>query len=212
MASLGHGRLGVESEVEQHVLDLMRVDEGRPKPGAEHRLDVDILAEGAVEDLDHVGHEAVEVDPRRLQRLPPRESKQALRELRGAIGALESRLHRFRQLAAQLGHGARIGSIDEGAPHGVEIANDDGEKIVEVMRDAAREQADRLHLLRLAKRLLGLLAQLRFGLKLGRAFEEALHGGPRGDRQDACQNRGCQQSQADQPRKHITRLRGMCLA
>ena len=31
------------------------------------------------------------------------------------------------------------------------IADDDGEKVVEVVRDAARELADRLHLLRLGE-------------------------------------------------------------
>ena len=46
----------------------------------------------------------------------------------------------------------------EAAQREVEIADDRGEQIVEVVRDAAGEPADRLHLLRLAQRFLGRLA------------------------------------------------------
>ena len=40
----------------------------------------------------------------------------------------------------------------------IDVAEDDGEQVVEVVRDAAGQLADRLHLLRLAQRLLGRLA------------------------------------------------------
>jgi hypothetical protein len=52
-------------------------------------------------------------------------------------------------------------SSRSGWPHGElvdderAVAQDDGEKVVEVVRDAARELADRLHLLGLAELLLG---------------------------------------------------------
>src|SRR3712207_7947889 len=45
--------------------------------------------------------------------------------------------------------------------HEVERTDDAGQQVVEVMRDAAGELADRLHLLRLAQLLLGLTQRLR---------------------------------------------------
>ena len=44
------------------------------------------------------------------------------------------------------------------AAGGIDIAGDDGQQIVEIVGDAAGQLADRLHLLRLAKRFFGLLA------------------------------------------------------
>ena len=46
----------------------------------------------------------------------------------------------------------------------------DREQIVEVVRDAAGQLADGLHLLRLAQRLLGLLARLVLRFQLARAL------------------------------------------
>ena len=50
----------------------------------------------------------------------------------------------------------------------------DGEKVVEVVRDAAGELADGFHLLRLPKRLLRLLARFVLGFKLPRALPDRL--------------------------------------
>ena len=44
------------------------------------------------------------------------------------------------------------------AAGGIDIADDDGQQIVEIVGDAAGELADRLHLLRLAQRFFRLLA------------------------------------------------------
>ena len=52
----------------------------------------------------------------------------------------------------------------------VEPAQHDGQQIVEVVRDAAGELADRFHLLRLAERFLGPLAGFVFGFELPRAL------------------------------------------
>ena len=50
----------------------------------------------------------------------------------------------------------------------------DGQKIVEVVRDAAGELADGLHLLRLPQRLLGLPAGLVLGFQLAGALLDRL--------------------------------------
>ena len=52
---------------------------------------------------------------------------------------------------------ARIVVADAAQGH-VDVAEDHGEHVVEVVRDAARQPADRLHLLRLTQRLLGRFA------------------------------------------------------
>ena len=66
----------------------------------------------------------------------------------------------WRQLASQ----ARTRSCAiEAAQRKIEVADDRGQQIVEVVRDAAGEAADRFHLLRLAQRLLGRLAPRDFG-------------------------------------------------
>ena len=67
-----------------------------------------------------------------------------------ALRALAARFHRAARPAGLAGK--------QRAPRGVDVARDDGQKIVEVVRDAAGQLADRLHLLRLPKRLFGLLA------------------------------------------------------
>jgi len=57
-------------------------------------------------------------------------------------------------------------NLVELALHRVEIADDDGEQIVEVVRDAAAELTHGLHLHRLAEGRLRLAAELRFFLEL----------------------------------------------
>ena len=42
--ALRHGVLGVQREIEQRVLELVRVGMHRPEAGGEHRLDADLLA------------------------------------------------------------------------------------------------------------------------------------------------------------------------
>src|SRR4051794_32543423 len=98
-----------------------------------------------------------------------REGEQTVREGRGAVGG---------------GHGGAGVAFDVAGPaladaalQHIEGADDAGEQVVEVVGDAARELAHRLHLLRLAQLLLGALALLHLGvqalvggLKLGRAL------------------------------------------
>ena len=84
----------------------------------------------------------------RLQRLAPREGQQAPRQ----IGAAQRRVER---IADQFRRSRRRRSIR--VAQQIEIADDDAEQIVEIVRHAAGEIADRLHLLRLAQLRLGLL-------------------------------------------------------
>jgi hypothetical protein len=78
------------------------------------------------------------------------EGEKAVGELRGAARALQSRFQRTYQRGRDCGIG-----VGKSPSNGVEIAQDHGEKIVEIVSDASRELPDRLRFLRLAKRGLG---------------------------------------------------------
>ncbi len=85
----------------------------------------------------------------RLKRLTAREDKQPLRQGRAAIGGIIGVAGPAMQPLVR-GFGLLLQKL--------EIAEDGGEQIVEVMRDAAGELADRFELLSLPQLRLGLLA------------------------------------------------------
>ena len=146
LSALRHGVPRVDGEIEDRALQLVLVGLDRPQARRKHALELDLLAERPVQELRHVPDENVEVERLRLERLSPREGEQAAGQPRRALGALER-------------HGdAAIDSrfVAPAPPDDVETADDEGEEIVEVVRDAPGELADRLHLLGLAKRVLDL--------------------------------------------------------
>ena len=108
-------------------------------------------------------HEPVRVGRLRIERLAAREGEQAVGERRRALRRALRRVD------------VAVDVLDRGpAPmprlQQLQAAGDAGQQIVEVVRDAAGELADRFHLLRLAQRLLG-LAQ---ALLLPQAFSDVV--------------------------------------
>ena len=99
---------------------------------------------------------SVEVDALGKQRLGAGEGKQTA----GQRGGARRAFHRI----VEVHHHLAPGTV-EAAEREVDPADDDGEHVVEVVRDAAGELADRLHLLHLAKLGLGGLALGCFGLE-----------------------------------------------
>ena len=91
------------------------------------------------------GHELVDVGRLRLQRLLAREGEQLPGELGRALDGPADLLERA-------AHGRASASF---LLQHFDVAEDDHEDVVEVVRDAAGELADRFHLLRLAQLLLG---------------------------------------------------------
>ena len=164
LAAVGHGVARVEREIEDAGLELRRVDLDGPQAGAADRLELDGLAERAHQKVGHADDELVGVDRARVERLPAREGEQPLRQLRGALGAGQGVVERAL--------GARF---DHPALRDVEVADDDGEQVVEVVRHAAGQLADRLHLLRLPQRLLGELAPRHLGVEGLRAPQGQQH-------------------------------------
>ena len=91
-----------------------------------------------------------------IQCLLTREGQQSLSQRRRAAHALHRRIGKPYQARGIIGQAAR---------QQFDIAADHREVVVEVVRDAAGQPAHRLHLLRVAQCILGLLAPADFGLQ-----------------------------------------------
>ena len=112
---------------------------------------------GSTVDLDSAAHQradqlrdALDLRPHiehlRRQRLPPGKGQKLAGELRGAVDRVRNRIDvTAAPVLAEIAAAQEVGR-----------RADDGEKVVEIVRDAAGQLADRIHLLGLAKRLLGL--------------------------------------------------------
>ena len=96
------------------------------------------------------GHQPVGVDGLGLQRLLAREGEQPLGQ---AAPPAARRAARARGSASTSGDGWAMPALEH-----LEGADDDGQQVVEVVRDAAGKLAEGVHLLRLAQALLGALA------------------------------------------------------
>ncbi|GJE45825.1 hypothetical protein AEGHOMDF_5025 [Methylobacterium soli] len=190
-APVRHGIAGVDAEVQQRILELRRIDQDRPQAGGGHHLDLDRGPDGAADQLRHAGDEPVHVRGLRVERLAAREGEQAVRQggrpLRGALGGVD--------VAVELGQAPlRHAGLQE-----FEASRDAGEQVVEVVRDAARELAHRLHLLGLAQLLLGPVLvgevaaddveQRRVGLGHGRPHDGPILAVPGADAVDEARDR-----------------------
>ena len=162
LAALGHRIACVDGEVEQRAFQLVRIDRHAPQAAREHRLDRDVLADRAADQVGHAGDQPVDVGGLRIQRLAPREREQLLGQRDGALCAARHLIDRAPQFAVV---GRSV------APDRFEIADDDGEQVVEVVRDAAGELADRLHLLRLPQLFLDQAALGEVASDLGEAHD-----------------------------------------
>ena len=110
----------------------------------------DRLAERPLKKFAQGGDEGVGIDPLRLQRLPAREGQQPARQRPRPLHALKRERRRLLDPRSCL----RLGKLRHLAVDRVETAEDDGQHVVEVVRHAAGELAQRIHLLRLTELLL----------------------------------------------------------
>ena len=105
-------------------------------------------ADQAARHARHAADDLVEVERDRLQHLLAAERQQLPRQRGGAIGGVQD-------LVDLRGH-RRI--VLDAMRHQLGVAANRGQQVVEVVRDAAGEAADRFHLLRLAQLILELHA------------------------------------------------------
>ena len=161
----------VDREVEERVLELLPVDPAGEAGAVEVERQRDAVADRAFDQLGEARDAVVDHDHLRPRRFGTRKSEQAAGQVGGAVCAV----HRVRQVALRL-----FGRGDDQPLREFEPADDHREHIVEIMRDAAGELADRLHLLRLPQLRLGRLALAHLAAQRDvRLFE---FGGARVDR------------------------------
>ncbi len=149
-AALRHRVARVDDQVDDHLLELAGVRLHAVQARRRHHRQLDVLADQPAQHRLHGGHHRVQVEHLGLQHLLAAEGQELPGE-RG--GAVRGRAHE-RGVAVDRVLRPQPRQDHLGAPR------DDGEQVVEVVRDAAREPADRLHLLGLAELLLE-LAPLR---------------------------------------------------
>jgi hypothetical protein len=166
--AVGHRVAGVEDEVHDHLLDLPGVDLDVVKVGGGDDVQLDVLADDAREHAPRLRERLVEVDDAWREHLPPAEGEELLRQLRGSQPGRADlrRLDAHRVLCLEV------------AQHQVRVADDHGEEVVEIVRDASGELSDGVHLLRVAElrlaRAKGGRPCLDAGLELGLPCAELL--------------------------------------
>ncbi|MGY2937090.1 hypothetical protein ACVWZ6_006692 [Bradyrhizobium sp. GM6.1] len=109
--------------------------------------------ERGMQELCGLERQCVDVDFARLERLLAGEREQMLGQLRAALGGVVD----------QLGDGGELGTVSDRVRQNSDRAGDDGQHIVEVVRDTAGQLTNRIHLLdvpelRLGRLLLGEVA------------------------------------------------------
>ncbi len=162
LAAAGHGIARVDGEIEHGILDLAGVRAHRPQARRQQRAERDGLAQRAPQQLGHDQHLLVEIENDGIEATSACEREQPVGQPgahhRGVVGARK-------QVAL-------LGTLELHLEQLV-VAGDDGQQVVEVVRDAARQLADRLHALRLAQGLVlhDLLADV--ANKLDETYESA---------------------------------------
>ena len=163
LAACRHGVARVEHEIEQGRGQLTGIDAGLPQVLIKPEFALDMFAERPAQQLLHADDLLADVDVPRHQWLLAREREQAPRQVRSALGGGRDALGDVVQLLVchQL-----LGKV-------LRIAEDDGQQIVEIMRDAAGELTHRLHFLGLGEFLVELIDRGALALeRLGGAVEQ----------------------------------------
>jgi hypothetical protein len=125
-----------------------RTDPHVPRAARGQCRQLDVGTEQSAEHLLHLRDALIQVHHLRLEQLLPAERQQLLREPRGPQGCRPD----FFDVRAKGLVGLEI------CRDHFRVTQDDGKEIVEVVRHAARETPDRLHLLRMTELLLQMLS------------------------------------------------------
>ena len=146
-----HGVAGVERQIDEGVLELVRIDEGAPESVREHGLQRDRLAERPLQQIADSADERVGVHRLRRERLPGARRRAGGRSAPRARWTPCSAMSLARSIRALAGEAVNWTSCRSivSSPPSISVS-----MIVEIVRDAAGELAQRLHLLRLAQLLL----------------------------------------------------------
>ncbi len=129
LAAIGHGVAGIDRQVQHGVFQLPGIGGDRPQSVGQMGGDLDRLAKRAFEESKQAWKEFVQINRLRLQRLLPGEGEQPLRQLGAARGGSIDCVQHL--VSANL------------VLEKFDIAEDNRQQVVEVVRNAAGELADR---------------------------------------------------------------------
>ena len=148
-AALGHGVPRVHREIDDDLLELSLVDLDQPEVAAVDDVELDVDADQTAQEVGQLGEHVGDVQHLGLQGLLAGEGEELAHQIGGAVGVLLD-LHDVGEvlLAGGMAQEKQIAEAD-----------DHRQKVVEVVRHAAGELADGLHLLG--------LGELRFQVPLG---------------------------------------------
>ncbi|CAM2138225.1 hypothetical protein PT2222_100181 [Paraburkholderia tropica] len=167
-AAVGHGVARVDGEIDEREFEFGDVDVHGPHAFVDIDDERDLRAQRRAQQFAARGQPASGVDRLVAQRLLARHAEQLARE---RLAALERALDR-REFAFERGRAA--------PPRDLHVGGDDHQQIVEVVRDAADEIAERFHLARLPVGRFDRAPHRRFGLP---ALPRFLFGGEAAQRQ-----------------------------
>ena len=165
MPPFGHRVARVDRDVEQRGFELARIGQHDRAVRRDGDLDRDALVERAPQHVGERMQQGADVERIRLQHLAPRKGQQLARQLGAAPGG--ARRGADELLAVRV-----VGERGKLLEH-LQIALDDGEQVVEVVRDAAGQLADAFEPLRVAQVLLRLRPLQAGGQKVAERLEKA---------------------------------------
>ena len=135
-AAVRHRVPGIDDQIDQRRFKLREIRDHRPYGILDIELQRDGISEAAVEDVAQRRDPPGKVDRLGIDALPPRKCQQLAGQRRGALG---SRLDCTEGFETRIGRQVLLDAMN--------VARNDHQEIVEVMRDAAGQLAKRIHLL-----------------------------------------------------------------
>src|SRR5579872_4617219 len=137
MAAIGHGVARIDREVHDDLLELQLIDLDRPQVAAVHNLETNLLTDQPAQHDGKVAQHFAKIENLRAQRLLARKRHKMPHQAGRAIGALPD-LHDV--LERWIGRLVRV-------EQKIGREQDQIEHVVEIVRHAAGELADRVHFL-----------------------------------------------------------------
>ena len=153
---------GVDRQVQHHVVELVGIGDRDQRRLRQVQQQLDVLADRLAEQRRDGFDACADIERHRVERLLARECQHALGQRGRAQGRAHAQVHVARNALQAL-------ALQRSADH-VERTDDAGEQIVEIVRDAAGQLAQRIHLQRLLQLDLGAFAlgDLQRELAVGR--------------------------------------------